>query len=176
MNVTMCTSLRVCNLPLEMQIEKVQNYLQSENTSKTGVEIFNATGVDIYGNEEIYQTLSDSVSNVKEGKDGTWRTVIVVRNRTELVILLANSPDGVLKTDLCNSYSGVLEDMMEMKELGEIYELHSGNTVTIYPRDRWLEVKIDKDIIDAYNGVEVPDYSELHQYLVAHQQKKDKQN
>ncbi len=71
-----------------------------------------------------------------------------MNNSNDLAFLLSRSSDGVSKKELCESYANVLQDISQMKKLGLIYKVDGGDGVILYPRDRWLEVEISKDIID----------------------------
>ncbi len=66
----MCTKVVLCALPAEMQVGKVHNYLDEESGSKTAEEIFNRTGVDINGNEEVMLLLTDPSSRITQDQNG----------------------------------------------------------------------------------------------------------
>ena len=160
--------ISVCTLPCKIQVEKVSIYLEEQCVAKTAEEIFWATGVDIDGNEEVMQLITDIDSGVAQDENGKWQKKRTKNNENDLAFLLSRSSDGVLESELSNLYSNVMEDILRLKRLGVLYEVYSGGEFILYPRDRWLEIEIGADIIDAYNSVEVPDPQEVHRYLVQH--------
>lgn len=156
------------SLPVGMQLEKVHKFLKAELRPLTSAEIQEATGVDIDGNSEILQSLTDAASRVGQEKDGRWRwnSEFFLRNFNELLALMVRSPDGIAERRLLDAYKGVAADIEKLKKRGVVYEIKAGTRVVLYPRDGRMELDVSQDVRDKYNSIRLPDALDVHRELV----------
>lgn len=157
------------SLPVGMQLERVHKFLKAELRPLTSSEILTATGVDIDGNAEILQSLTDEKSRVGQEKDGRWRwrSEFFLRNFNDLLAKMVQSPDGIAERRLLDAYKGVAGDIEKLKKRGVVHEVKAGTKVILYPRDGRMELDVSEDVREKYNSVKLPDAIDVHRELVS---------
>ena len=75
--------------------------------------------------------------------------------KDDLLRLVKRNPGGLLAEDLPESYEGVLTDLQELKESGDVWLIRSGGGDIAYPRDNSCQIPMDDEICKLWHEVKV---------------------
>mmetsp|Transcript_16306 Transcript_16306/g.55520 ORF Transcript_16306/g.55520 Transcript_16306/m.55520 type:complete len:281 (+) Transcript_16306:178-1020(+) len=151
-------------------IRTVLNTLMEHRRPMSAREIMDACKVDVLTNKTLFTELRDNPKAHYDEPTQTWeyKAKYNVKGRDGLLALVGKTPEGLPWADIKDLYNGIGEDLHALHAEGRLYLIRNIDTgkEVVYPRERRFEVNVDEDIVDLWNGVEVPtDENELKQML-----------
>jgi len=143
-------------------------YLRAlEGKPATLTEIMISSGHVVEGNLELIDALKNNPKVEYVDNCFFFKPVYNVKNSKEILELLAQHPNGLLVSDLAESYTKAQSDIKALKEAKEIYSIKSseGPTEVIFPNEEKYRMKISQELVEMWKDIKVPNEADLEREL-----------
>ncbi|KYQ99775.1 transcription initiation factor IIE2 [Tieghemostelium lacteum] len=138
----------------------VVNYLRDIEGEKVTPQNINANiNINIIGNQAIIDSLRANPKVICH-HDGSYsyKPTYAVKNPREILELLSNNPNGIIVSELAESYGDVEKDVKKLKEQKELFSLKGADIQSdvIFPNDEKYRITLPKELIDMWKDIRVP--------------------
>eukprot|EP01132_Coremiostelium_polycephalum_P002353 gene2353-2903_t len=150
-------------------IYDVVNYLKTlEGVPASLEEIKHSTGHEIEGHYELIEKLKTNPKVVSHDNNYySFKPLYNVKNQKDILELLSSHPNGILVSDLAESYTNASADVKKLKESKEIFAMKNTDSAgdVIFPNDERFRMNVSKELIDLWKDIKVPNEADLEREM-----------
>ncbi|KAF2071620.1 hypothetical protein CYY_007068 [Polysphondylium violaceum] len=143
-------------------------YLRAlEGKPATLKEIMISSGHVVEGNLELIEALKNNPKVEYIDNCFFFKPPYNVKNSKEILELLSQHQNGLLVSELAESYTQAQNDIKKLKDNKEIYAIKSseGPTEVIFPNEEKYRMKISQELMDMWKDIRVPNEADLEREL-----------
>ncbi|CAG8703306.1 16069_t:CDS:2, partial [Acaulospora morrowiae] len=159
-------------------LHNVISYLKEKvDSPQTAEDLKRENIADITSNRELYEIMIKNPKIVYNAADGTfqYKPIYPIRSKEDLLKLLKERKDkvgvsrGMLFKDLddCTDLTNVIEELEKEGKIMVIRLMKDNSPRLLYWNDQQYNTPMDKEFVDMFNSVKVPDESDLKKSLEA---------
>ncbi|KAK1367197.1 TFIIE beta domain-containing protein [Heracleum sosnowskyi] len=148
------------------QTKRVIDLLKETRQALTAEQINGACYVDVKANKDVFDRLSNNLKVYYDGTRFVYKPKHDLKDKTQLLKLIQNFPDGIAVADLQDAYPSVDHDLKALNA-GKIWLLSNFDSAEdiAYPYDD-MGIKVDDDMKKLFRGIELPrDMIDIEKYL-----------
>ncbi|KAL6867216.1 hypothetical protein ACP4OV_015240 [Aristida adscensionis] len=144
--------------PIGAQIKLVIELLYKTRHAFTAEQINEATYVDVCSNKTVFDSLRNNPKVYFDGKRFSYKSKHDLKGKDNLLDLIRKHPDGLAVVEVMDAYPSVLEDLQALKASGDVWWLSCTDSQEgmTYPNDPRSKFRIDEDLRQLYQGIELP--------------------
>ncbi|KAK1354393.1 TFIIE beta domain-containing protein [Heracleum sosnowskyi] len=140
------------------QTKRAIDLLKETRQALTAEQVNEACYVDVKANKDVFDRLSNNLKVYYDGMRFFYKPKHELKDKTQLLKLIQNFPEGMAVADLEDAYPSVDLDLKALKAAGEIWlvsNLGAAAEDMAYPNNH-RAIKVDDDLKELFRGIELP--------------------
>ncbi|KAK1354384.1 TFIIE beta domain-containing protein [Heracleum sosnowskyi] len=146
------------NTSAAAQTKRAIDLLKETRQALTADQINEACYVDVKANKDVFDRLSNNFKVYYDGTRFFYKPKHDLEDKTQLLKLIQDFPEGIAVADLEDAYPSVDHDLKALKAAGEIWLVSNSGSAAedmAYPNNH-RAIEVDDDLKQLFRGIELP--------------------